>query len=63
MYHHMVALYCLSKKRLAIVDVHRILCTKCQYIVRFFPLPCIVNLLDRVGKAKYFSIDLATAYH
>ena len=29
-----------------------------------FPLPCIADLLDRLGKAKYFSsIDLATAYH
>ena len=29
-----------------------------------FPLPRIADLLDRLGKAKYFSsIDLATAYH
>ena len=29
-----------------------------------FPLPCIADLLDKLGKAKYFScIDLATAYH
>ena len=29
-----------------------------------FPLPCIADLLDRLGKVKYFSsIDLATAYH
>ena len=29
-----------------------------------FPLPCFADLLDRLGKAKYFSsIDLATAYH
>ena len=29
-----------------------------------FPLPCIANLLDRLGKAKYLSsIDLAIAYH
>ena len=29
-----------------------------------FPLPHIADLLDRLGKAKYFgSIDLATAYH
>ena len=29
-----------------------------------FPLPCIADLLDRLGKAKCFSsIDLATAYY
>ena len=29
-----------------------------------FPIPCIADLLDRLGKAKYFSsIDLVTAYH
>ena len=29
-----------------------------------FPLPCIADLLDRLGKGKYFSsIDLAKAYH
>ena len=29
-----------------------------------FLLPCIADLLDRLGKAKYFSIaDLAAAYH
>ena len=29
-----------------------------------FPLPCIADLLDRLGQAKYFSsIDLASAYH
>ena len=29
-----------------------------------FPLPCIADFLDRLGKAKYFSsIDLAIAYH
>ena len=29
-----------------------------------FLLPCIADLLDRLGKAKYFStIDLATAYY
>ena len=29
-----------------------------------FPLPHIIDLLDRLGKTKYFSsIDLAIAYH
>ena len=29
----------------------------------FFPLSCIVDLLDKMGKTKYFSyIDLALAY-
>ena len=29
-----------------------------------FPLPCIADLLEKLGKAKYFSsIDLTTAYH
>lgn len=29
-----------------------------------FPLPHIADLLDRLGRAKFFtSIDLATAYH
>lgn len=29
-----------------------------------FPIPRIADLLDRLGRAKYFtSIDLATAYH
>ena len=29
-----------------------------------FPIPCIANLLDRLGHACYFSLaDLATAYH
>ena len=29
-----------------------------------FLFPCIADLLDRLGKAKYFSsINLATAYH
>ena len=29
-----------------------------------FPLPRIVDLLDKLGKARYFSsIDLASAYH
>ena len=29
-----------------------------------FPLPRIADLLDRLGKARYFtSIDLASAYH
>ena len=29
-----------------------------------FPLPNIADLLDKLGKAKYFnSINLATAYH
>ena len=28
------------------------------------PVPCIADLLDKLGKAKYSSsIDLATAYH
>ena len=52
------------KKDWQIADVHRLLCTKCLYKVRFFPLPHIAELLDRLGKAKYFSsIDLANAYH
>ena len=29
-----------------------------------FPLPRIADLLDKLGKARYFSsIDLASAYH
>ena len=29
-----------------------------------FPIPCIPDLLDRLGRAHYFSlVDLATAYH
>ena len=29
-----------------------------------FPLPCIADLLDKLGRAKYISsIDLDTAYH
>ena len=29
-----------------------------------FLLPCIADLLEKLGKAKYFNnIDLATAYH
>ena len=29
-----------------------------------FPIPCIADLLDRLGHAHYFSLlDLATAYH
>ena len=44
--------------------MHRLLCTKYQCKVRFFPLPCIVDFLGKLGKAKCFSsIDLATAYH
>ena len=29
-----------------------------------FPIPCIADLLDRLGRAHFFSsVDLATAYH
>ena len=29
-----------------------------------FPIPCIADLLDRLGRARFFSsVDLATAYH
>ena len=43
-------------------ELHRFLCTKCQYKAFFF-LPRIADFLDKLGKTKYFSsIYLATAY-
>ena len=60
----MVALYCLSKKTGKLrmcIDFHAL---NANTKLDVFPLPCIANLLDKLGKAKYFSsIDLATAYH
>ena len=36
----------------------------CQTKLDIFPIPCIADLLDRLGHARFFlSVDLATAYH
>ena len=36
----------------------------CQTKLDVFPIPHIADLLDRLGRARFFSsVDLATAYH
>ena len=36
----------------------------CQTKLDVFPIPCIANLFDHLGRAHFFSsVDLATAYH
>ena len=36
----------------------------CQTKLNVFPIPRVVDLLDRSGRARFFSLmDLATAYH
>ena len=63
MHPHILVLYCLSKKDelQMYIDFHVL---NANTKLDVFPLPCIHDLLDKLGKAKSFSsINLATAYH
>ena len=43
------------------IDYHAL---NCQTKLDIFPIPRIADLLDRLGRARFFSsVDLATAYH
>ena len=64
MYPHIIALHCLSEKRHELQTCIDFCTLNSNTKLDVFTLPRIADLVDKLGKAKYFSsIDLAIAHH